>query len=120
MIQNADGAYAEGKYDQAQKLYAQAQKDLSKTVLLGRAKLGEAVCIYASGDKAKSESALKAVFEDATLAQSYRAQAGYLLGLAQKQAGKNAEAKETLKKVSETQGDGIFAQIAQETLSQME
>ena len=120
LIQNADGAYAEGKYDQAQKLYEQAQKDLSKTVLLGRAKLGEAVCIYASGDKAKSESALKAVFEDATLAQSYRAQAGYRLGLAQKQAGKNAEAKETLKKVSETQGDGIFAQIAQETLSQME
>lgn len=120
LIQNADGAYAEGKYDQAQKFYAQAQKDLSKTVLLGRAKLGEAVCMYISGDKEKSESALKSLFDDASIAQTYRAQAGYLLGLAQKQAGKIAEAKETLKKVSEEHGDGIFAQIAQETLSQIE
>ena len=120
LIQNADAAYAEGKYPEAKKLYSQAQQNLSKTVLLGRAQLGEAVCIYISGDKAKGEAALKAVFDDETLAQSYKAQAGYLLGLAQKQAGKTAEAKETLKKVSETKGDGVFAQIAQEALLQME
>jgi len=119
ILQNADSLYQQKNFAEAQKYYVDAQKNLSKSILLGRAKLGQAVSIYAAGDTAKGEAALKSIFEDATIAQSYKAQAGYLLGLAQKQSGKIDEAKATFEKVASEKGDGIFARIAQETLSKM-
>lgn len=47
LLQNADALYADGKYVDAQKTYAEASKPLADTVLEGRALLGEASSILA-------------------------------------------------------------------------
>ena len=118
LLQNADTLYADGKYADAQKTYAEASKPLADTVLEGRVLLGEASSILAQ-DLNKGIDALKAVYDNAKIDGAYKSQAGYLLGLAYRQAGKTAEAKDVLKKVSEDAKAGYFARLAEESLSKI-
>lgn len=118
LLQNADTLYADGKFADAQKTYAEASKPLADTVLEGRALLGEASSILAQ-DLNKGIDALKAVYDNAKIDGAYKSQAGYLLGLAYRQAGKTAEAKDVLKKVSEDAKAGYFARLAEESLSKI-
>lgn len=120
LLENADAAYKAGKYAEARELYSSAVKELEKTVLEGRASLGAAVSAYASGDTQAGMDALKAVYEDNSLAYTYKSLAGYLLGMALKQNGKPDEAKAVLKAVSEDPMGGTFASVAQEALSNMD
>lgn len=119
LLQGADAAYASGKYADAQKLYSSASADLGGTVLFGRAKLGEAVSASSAGD-AKGIDMLKAVYGNSSIAQSYRAQAGYLCGLALENAGKAEEAKKIFKEVSSNAANGAFANIAGEAASKLD
>lgn len=118
LLQNADTFYADGKFVDAQKTYQEASKPLVGTVLEGRALLGEAMSVCAQ-DVAKGAEALKAVFENAKIDSAYKAQAGYLLGLAYRQLGKTAEAKDVLKKVSADKNSGYYARLAEESLSKI-
>ncbi len=118
LLQNADSLYADGKFADAQKIYENSQKTLRGTILEGRALLGAAASICAQ-DTEKGIDALKRVFENASIDTTYKAQAGYLLGLAYRQANKFAEAKTVLKKVSEDASSGYFARLAEESLSKI-
>ncbi len=118
LLQNADSLYADGKYSEAQKAYEDSQKTLSGTVLEGRALLGVAASVCAQ-DTTKGIDALKSVFDNKAIDASYSAQAGYLLGLTYRQAGKLSEAKATLKKVSENASSGYFGRLAEESLSKI-
>lgn len=120
LLENADAAYEGGKYAEARELYSSAVKELEKTLLEGRASLGAAVSAYASGDTQAGMDALKAVYEDNSLAYTYKSLAGYLLGMALKQNGKPDEAKAVLKAVAEDPMGGTFASVAQEALSNMD
>jgi len=117
-LQNADAAYSKGDVAAALGLYSKAKKDLSSTVLYGRALLGEALCLYAQ-DKAKGLSALESVYAQTSIAGAYKEQAGYLLGVAYKSAGKTDAAKKVLAEVAQSPKAGIFGRLAQQTLMTM-
>ena len=115
LLQNADKLYADGKPADALKLYASAKGDLKATILYGRALIGEAVCVY-SADKNKGADLLRGAYADKTIDPVFRAQAGYLLGLALKEQNKIEEAKTVLTSVSGDINGGYFAQLAQSAL----
>lgn len=115
LLQNADAAYADAKYAEAQALYAQAKGDLKSTILFGRALVGEAVSQYCT-DAAKGTELLKAAYNTNSIDAVYKAQAGYLFGLALKAQGKTDEAKKIFAAVAENPRGGIFAQLAQRSL----
>ncbi len=118
LLQNADTLYADGKYVESQKAYDNSQKELSGTVLEGRAMLGAAASVLAQ-DLKKGIDALKSVYSNTSIDATYNAQAGYLLGLAYRQVGNIDEAKSTLKKISENKSSGYFGRLAEESLSKI-
>ncbi len=118
LLQCADSAYADEKFADAQKLYADAKVELASTILFGRALLGEATCAY-SVDKAKGLELFKVVYNTASLNDVYRAQAGYMLALALRDQGKSDEAKQILTAVSDNPKGGFFAQSARSALMSM-
>ena len=118
LLQNADSLYANGKYAEAEKLYAQAKADLKSTILFGRAMLGEAVCAY-SLDKNKGIELFKIAYNTSTMNPVFKAQAGYMLGLSLKDQGKIDEARAILTSVANDAQGGYFAQLANSSLMSM-
>ncbi len=118
LLQCADATYADGKFADAQKLYADAKDELKSTILFGRALIGEATCAY-SVDKAKGLELFKVAYNTASLNGVYKAQAGYMLGLALKEQNKLDEAKKILTSVADDSKGGYFAQIARSALMAM-
>ena len=118
LLQNGDKFFAEGKFADAQKAYAGAQKDLKGNVLEGRAMLGAAASAGAQ-DLAKGIDAYAAIAADKSVDVSYRVQANYLLGLSYAQVGKTAEAKAAFKSVMEDENNGYFGRMAEMSLSQL-
>lgn len=114
-LQNADSLYKANNYAQAKLAYSKAAKDLSSTVLYGRALLGEAVCQYAL-DKTHGIKSLETVYAQQSIEPAYKAQAGYLLGLAYRTQGKSAEARKILESVAQSPQSGYFAYLAQQAL----
>ena len=118
LLENADALYSEGKFAEAQKAYAEAKSGLSATVLFGRAVVGEAVSAY-SLDKSKGLEALKVAYNDVKISGVYKAQAGYLLAIALKDAGKNDDAKKIFEAVANDAKGGYFTQMASQQLMSM-
>ncbi len=118
LLENADALYSEGKFAEAKKAYAEAKSGLSATVLFGRAVIGEAVSAY-SLDKSKGLEALKVAYNDVKISGVYKAQAGYLLAIALKDAGKNDDAKKIFEAVANDAKGGYFTQMASQQLMSM-
>ncbi len=118
LLQNGDKLFSEGKYADAQKAYADAQKDLKGNVLEGRAMLGAAASTGAQ-DLAKGIDAYAAIATNKSVDVSYRIQANYLLGLSYAQVGKTAEAKAAFKSVMDDENSGYFGRMAEMSLSQL-
>lgn len=117
-IQVADAAYSSGDYAKAASLYDSSARELSGTVLFGRAKLGAAASV-AMADPAKGKAQLKAVYDDAEISPAYRAQAGYLLGLLEKSSGNIEAAKSIFKAMSENESFGMYSRVAEESLNEI-
>lgn len=120
LLENADSAYEAGDFAKAAELYNSAKADLSGSILVGRAKLGAAVSVYAGGDAEGGIAALRGVYNDAAISDAYKAQAGYILGLALKQGGKSDEAKTVFEAVASNPKAGVFASAAQDALTNMD
>lgn len=117
-LQVADEAYAKSDFKTAASFYEQAKGELGGSVLYGRAILGYASSI-AMQDAVKGKDALKAVYENINIAPAYRAQAGYMFGLLEKSQGKIDVAKEIFKAMSSNTAFGIYSNLANEALSEL-
>ncbi len=118
-LQNADASYKAKDYAKAGEFYSVAEKNLKGDLLLGRAKMGSAMCLIQSGKVDEGKAALKAVAADISLNAPYRAEATYSLGLLAKMSGDKAGAKTLFESVATDVKGGIWAQLAQESLSEM-
>ena len=114
----AKSSYYVGDYAKAASLYDSCARELSGTVLFGRAKLGAAASV-AMVDPAKGKAQLKAVYDDAEISPAYRAQAGYLLGLLEKSSGNIEAAKSIFKAMSENESFGMYSRVAEESLNEI-
>lgn len=117
LIENADALYRAGDFAKALPLYKDAAKSLSGTPFLGRALLGEAASVLASGKKDDAKKALDAVYKNAKIQPAYRAQAGYILALVLKQDGKAAESDKLMKEIADNPESGVFANIAADAVA---
>jgi predicted negative regulator of RcsB-dependent stress response len=108
----ADEAYAKAEYSVAGQRYAQAVAALKDPVILGRARLGEAVCALQGGSTSKGEELLRTVGGDPTAAEAIRAEAWYHLAAHLLDAGNIAGAREAIAKVSEVSPRGLWTMRA--------
>lgn len=118
LLQNADAAYRDGKYAEAEKLYSQSAAELKGSVLAQRAGIGAAVSAISAGSAESGMAGLEKIFKGGSN-PAYSAQAGYLLGLAKAQSGKAEEAKAIFKELSGSDRNGIFAILAERELSNL-
>ncbi len=116
LLESADTFYKEGKYEDAQKLYSQSKDDLKNNVLFERALVGEAMSAY-SMDASKGIELLKTAYDSSK--SLYKAQAGYLYGVALVAQNKTDEAKKILAEVSVNFPQSPFAQFAKDVLDSM-
>jgi predicted negative regulator of RcsB-dependent stress response len=79
LLQVADNAFAEGRFDDAIAAYDSAQKTLADGVLGSRIRLGRAMAQIQKGDVDGGQSALRDVANDLSAARSVRAEAAYHL-----------------------------------------
>ena len=105
----------EGKYDNAKILYTQSAGALNTNVLFGRAKLGEAMCEYML-DPGKGKSAFEALYNDNSIAPTFRAEAGYLWAQVEISNGNNAGARKILEDIAKNQAYGVYTRLASDTL----
>ena len=114
-LEVADKFYLEGKYDNAKILYTQSAGALKTNVLFGRAKLGEAMCEYMI-DPGKGKSAFEALYNDNSIAPTFRAEAGYLWAQVEISNGNNAGARKILEDIAKNQAYGVYTRLASDTL----
>lgn len=112
LIGAADEAYAKAEYAVAGQRYTQAAAVLKEPLILGRARLGEAVCALQGGSTSKGEELLRALGGDATAPEAIRAEAWYHLASHLRDAGNIAGAREAIAKVSEVSPRGLWTMRA--------
>ena len=108
----ADDAYLKENISEAGKLYSKAALELKGNVLYGRALLGEAMC---AKDKV---SALKSVYENPSVQNSYRACAGYNLAFLYLDKNEKEAAKKLLQEISSNPENGMWDSVASKLLSE--
>lgn len=96
-LQNADDAYAAGRFADAQTEYDQAATVLPAGPFRSRAHLGAAMSKLSAGKTSEGESALQQIAADASETKAIRAEADYQLASLAASAGK----ADDLKKISE-------------------
>jgi len=115
----ADQKFAVADYKQAAGFYTKAAGSLKNEVLLGRARLGAAMCQLSNGDQAAGESALKAIGADQALLKTVRAEATYHLASLAADAGKSDELKKLVDEVSKIDLGGVWSQRAMVLLTRL-
>jgi len=108
----ADSKYAAGDFRAAADHYQKAAASLKNAALLGRAKVGAAMSLFYSGDKAAGEAALKAIGPDATLPKSARAEADYHLATLALEAGNAAEVSRLVAETAKIDAGSVWSQRA--------
>ncbi len=108
----ADQKFEAGDFKAAAGSYGQAAGALKHEVLLGRARLGQAVSQLRGGDTAGGEAALKAVSADAVLPAAIRSEAAYHLATLALDAGRKDEAVKLTEEISKIDAAGAWAQRA--------
>lgn len=114
LLQEADGKYAGGDYAAALTGYQKALAVLTNPTLKARARLGVAVSRLGGGDQAAAEADLKALGADAAADKNIRAEAIYHLATLAGEAGRTDEARQQLDELSKLDGNGFWAQRAQQ------
>lgn len=109
-LQLADTKYGAADYKSAAENYKKAADVIKEPLLLGRAKLGEAISVLKSGDQARAETALKALLADTTLLNEVRAESAYHLASLADSAGNTAEVGRLVGEINKIDATGIWAQ----------
>jgi predicted negative regulator of RcsB-dependent stress response len=108
----ADSKYAAGDFRAAAEQYQKAAASLKNSALLGRAKVGAAMSLFNSGDKAAAETALKAIGNDVTLPTSARVEADYHLATLALEAGNAAEVSRLVAETGKIDAGNVWSQRA--------
>ena len=108
----ADGKYAAGDFRGAADHYQKAAASVKNSALLGRAKVGAAMSLFYSGDKAAGEAALKAIGTDATLPKGARVEADYHLATLALEAGNAAEVSRLVTETGKIDAGSVWSQRA--------
>jgi predicted negative regulator of RcsB-dependent stress response len=116
----ADEAYAKGDFKAAIASYQKAAPELENVALKSRAQLGAAMSMFASGDKAGAETALKALASDSSANPTVRAEANYQLAAIAQAAGRKDDAVKFLDEVSKIDANGLWAERAFTLRAQLE
>lgn len=113
----ADEAYAQDDFEKASTHYENATKSLQHPILLGRAKLGQAVSANLAGDIEVSTSLFEAILQDETISETTRGQAGYKLMLIAVTKNDKALADKTMEKLKSLTTGGIWSSQAERLLT---
>lgn len=108
----ADGAYAQGDYNEAAELYESAAGSLDIPALAFRAQLGQAVSLIQSGLNSKGEPLLEALAADEGATETIRAEALYHLASLALGAGDPEVAVGFLDQIEELAPVGVWANRA--------
>lgn len=109
----ADQAFEEGKFAEAAVHYADAAKVLAATPFSARARLGHGMSLIRAGKAAEATPILDGLRDDATVAPSVQAEAGYQLAILHWSEGRVSQAKPLLEWVVRLEGAGFWSQRAQ-------
>jgi predicted negative regulator of RcsB-dependent stress response len=112
LLRLADDKYAAGDLTGAAAAYTKAIGALKNEALLGRAKLGAAMCQINGNDKAAGEAALRTLSADATLLKGVRAEATYHVASLAAAAGKSDEVKKLVEQISRIDPTSSWSQRA--------
>ena len=112
LLRVADAKFEKGDFAGAAEQYRKAAARLKLDVLVGRARLGEALSKMSAGDQAGADSALKAIGADATMTAGTRAEALFTSATMANDAGRTEEAMKTLDSISKMSDAGIWADRA--------
>ncbi|MEM8868227.1 MAG: tetratricopeptide repeat protein [Verrucomicrobiota bacterium] len=93
-LRAADTAFGAEAFAEATELYQLAAESIENPLFSGRAKLGHAFALFATGEEAPALAALNAIAADGTLPESIRVEAAYHLAIEADVAGE-AEAFES-------------------------
>jgi hypothetical protein len=108
----ADEKYLAVDYPAAATYYQKAAGSLKNEALLGRARLGSAMCLLNGGDRIAGEAALKTLKADPTLHKGVRAEAAYQLASLAAETGNTEEVKKLTDEVNTIDAAGPWAQRA--------
>lgn len=112
LMRLADDKYVAGDFTGAAAGYAKAIGVLKNEALLGRAKLGAAMCQISGNDKAAGEAALRVLSADTTLLKGVRAEATYHVASLAAAAGKADEVKQLVEQISRIDATSSWSQRA--------
>jgi len=107
-----DAAFKDGKYTDAAAAYAKAAPLTAGSAFAGRAVIGEAFSQSLGGDKAKAETAFKALAADAKQSAATRSEARYHLAVMAVEAGRAEDARKALDELQSTDITGAWMQRA--------
>jgi hypothetical protein len=113
----ADSKYEAADFKSAAENYKKAATIVQQPLLLGRAKLGEAISILKGGDQAAAETALKALLADTTSIKEVRAEAAYHLATLAESAGNTTEVGRLIAEINKVDATGVWAQRATSLLT---
>lgn len=112
LLQVADDSYKNGRFEDAEREYASALAALTEPLLVGRARIGEAVAALKAGQSSKGEQLLSKIADDTTLLLAYRAQAYYETAIFAEAAGDTAKARDAVDKCRALDPEGYWANAA--------
>lgn len=107
-----DAAYKEGKFVEAASAYASAIPLTALSPFAGRALVGQACSLAFSGDKAKAETSLKSIVDNATLTSAVRSEARYQLAALCAESGRAEDARKLLDEIEVTDRSGVWGHRA--------
>jgi predicted negative regulator of RcsB-dependent stress response len=119
LIGAADDAYENADYATAATRYAEAAAALQDSLILGRARLGEAVSSLQAGMATKGESQLREIASDPAASEGIRAEAWYHLAAYALDSGNSAGAREAANKVGEVSPTSMWAMRAAGLLAKL-
>ncbi len=116
LLQNADEAYAAKQYEKSAALYTDAVKSLGTSILSGRAKIGEAMSLFNTGNASEAKKLLTDISQDNTIDYSFRSEASYTLAVSELNGGNKETAKTMLETLVKDKNAGIWAMLAEEAI----
>lgn len=112
LLEVADQAFEDGKFDEARGLYRQAATSLSGSAFGDRALLGAGIAAIKSGDKAAGEDILGDLGRRANALEAVRAEAAYYLALLAADREDFSTARLWIERIEAMQFAGIWGQQA--------
>ncbi|HVZ66214.1 MAG TPA: tetratricopeptide repeat protein [Lacunisphaera sp.] len=108
----ADDKFTAGDFSGAATAYQKATDNLHNDALRSRARLGAAVSQVNGSDKAAGTAALKAIYADAALPKTARAEAGYHLATLALDAGNFDEVRKLVDEIGRLEPTSTWSQRA--------